>query len=182
MKRLTLRGIKKGQLSIPAPAFALANRFFSGSSPQNVSQPLPSPPRAMREENIFSNYCPGYYHPVRLGDTFKDRYTVIPKIGVRGVLDCLALPGYFVSPSRKRKPNLQRVGQCVALKVLRTDSNKGPNQPDEAELLQFVNATNPQHPGGQHIIQLLDHFIHPGPNGDHSCLVFEPMGESILSL
>jgi serine/threonine-protein kinase SRPK3 len=68
------------------------------------------------------------------------------------------------------------------LKVLRTDSTKAPNQPDEADLVHFVNAANPQHPGPHHIVQLLDHFIHSGPNGDHSCLVFEPLGESVLSL
>lgn len=37
----------------------------------------------------------------------------------------------------------------------------------------------PEHPGHDHIPVLLDHFQHKGPNGTHSCLVFEVLGEGI---
>ncbi|RFU35315.1 hypothetical protein B7463_g1024, partial [Scytalidium lignicola] len=33
--------------------------------------------------------------------------------------------------------------------------------------------------GNKHIVQILDHFIHQGPNGDHQCLVFELLGPSV---
>jgi hypothetical protein len=85
MRRFAFRGINKGQLSAPVPAIALGNRSFFHLNNRNPSQPLPSVPikdRAMKEENIFMNYCPGDYHPIWLGDTFKDgRYTVIQKLG-----------------------------------------------------------------------------------------------------
>src|SRR5271169_3054964 len=85
MRRLALLGIKKGQLSAPVPAFALGNRSLTNLNNRNPSQPPPSAPikdHTMEEENILMNYCPGVYHPVRLGDTFKDgRYTVIQKLG-----------------------------------------------------------------------------------------------------
>ena len=30
-----------------------------------------------------------------------------------------------------------------------------------------------------YIVQLLDSFMHEGPNGDHQCLVFELLGPSV---
>jgi serine/threonine-protein kinase SRPK3 len=31
----------------------------------------------------------------------------------------------------------------------------------------------------QHLVQLLDSFIHQGPNGSHQCLVFELLGPTV---
>jgi serine/threonine-protein kinase SRPK3 len=73
--------------------------------------------------------------------------------------------------------------QLVALKVLRADSTKGgPNQPKEAEILEHIAQADPTHPGYQHVIKVLDSFLHVGPNGEHSCIVFEALGESVLNL
>lgn len=33
--------------------------------------------------------------------------------------------------------------------------------------------------GSKYIVQLLDDFVHQGPNGSHQCLVFELLGPSI---
>jgi serine/threonine-protein kinase SRPK3 len=52
---------------------------------------------------------------------------------------------------------------------------------DEIKLLEKIAGANPSHPGRQHIVSLLDHFEHSGPNGTHICLVFEALGESVLS-
>ena len=52
---------------------------------------------------------------------------------------------------------------------------------DEIKLLEKISTANPSHPGRQHIVSLLDHFEHSGPNGVHECLVFEALGESVLS-
>jgi serine/threonine-protein kinase SRPK3 len=52
---------------------------------------------------------------------------------------------------------------------------------DEIKLLEKISSANPSHPGRQHIVSLLDHFEHTGPNGVHVCLVFEALGESVLS-
>ena len=37
------------------------------------------------------------------------------------------------------------------------------------------------HEGKKHVLQLLDHFRHEGPNGVHLCLVLELLGPSIFS-
>jgi serine/threonine-protein kinase SRPK3 len=42
----------------------------------------------------------------------------------------------------------------------------------------MLSQNNSSHPGGQHIVRLLDDFPHTGPNGTHTCLVFELLGHS----
>lgn len=37
-------------------------------------------------------------------------------------------------------------------------------------------------PKSKHVTTLLDRFEHHGPNGKHRCLVFEPMGPTVVSL
>ncbi|KIJ33227.1 hypothetical protein M422DRAFT_183512, partial [Sphaerobolus stellatus SS14] len=34
----------------------------------------------------------------------------------------------------------------------------------------------------RHVIAFLDHFRHKGPNGNHVCMVFEVLGESLFGL
>lgn len=53
---------------------------------------------------------------------------------------------------------------------------------DEIKLLQRVVECNPAHPGRRHVVSLLDHFTHRGPNGTHVCMVFEVLGENLLGL
>lgn len=53
---------------------------------------------------------------------------------------------------------------------------------DEIKLLEKVVGSNPLHPGRRHVVSLLDHFVHDGPNGQHVCMVFEVLGENLLGL
>ncbi|CAG8458154.1 9679_t:CDS:2, partial [Acaulospora colombiana] len=53
---------------------------------------------------------------------------------------------------------------------------------DEIKLLQKIVSANPDAPGRNHVVELLDHFHHSGPNGTHVCMVFEVLGENLLSL
>lgn len=74
-----------------------------------------------------------------------------------------------------------RKNRHVALKVVRSATQYRETALDEIKLLERIASANPSHPGRQHIVSLLDHFEHKGPNGLHICLVFEALGESILS-
>ena len=38
------------------------------------------------------------------------------------------------------------------------------------------------HPGCKHIVRLLDEFSHDGPNGTHTCLVFELLGPNVATV
>lgn len=56
---------------------------------------------------------------------------------------------------------------------------------DEIKLLQRVNDadnTKEDSMGANHILKLLDHFNHKGPNGVHVVMVFEVLGENLLAL
>ncbi|CAJ0879981.1 5821_t:CDS:2 [Entrophospora sp. SA101] len=53
---------------------------------------------------------------------------------------------------------------------------------DEIKLLKKIVDANLNAPGRRHIVELLDHFQHSGPNGVHVCMVFEVLGENLLSL
>lgn len=72
-----------------------------------------------------------------------------------------------------------RLHQTVALKILKSSASI-----DNEELPILHRLSNPamDHPGKNHIVQLLNHFHHDGPNGTHLCLVFPVMlsdGESM---
>jgi serine/threonine-protein kinase SRPK3 len=52
----------------------------------------------------------------------------------------------------------------------------------ELAYLQKIRDQNPLHPGYLHVIQLLDHVHHNGPDGRHLGLVMELLGENLASL
>jgi hypothetical protein len=51
----------------------------------------------------------------------------------------------------------------------------------EREILLHLRDADSTHPGHEHITQLVDTFEHTGPDGQHVCLVFEVIGESLRS-
>lgn len=123
------------------------------------------------EEEDVQDYCTGGYHPVHVGERFKDgRYTVTRKLGW----------GHFstVWLAQDRANN----GKYVALKVVRSSFHYTETALDEIRLLKRVNHANPDHPGRAHVVSLLDNFQHKGPNGTHVCMVFEVLGENLLGL
>lgn len=75
----------------------------------------------------------------------------------------------------------------VALKVVKSAPRYTETALDEIKLLQRLisppnyDPRNP-HSGSFHVIALLDHFKHRGPNGTHICMVFEVLGENLLGL
>src|SRR5260221_4189051 len=70
----------------------------------------------------------------------------------------------------------------VALKVVKSAPRYTDSALDEIKLLQRIISSDPTHPGRRHVISLLDHFKHKGPNGIHVCMVFEVLGENLLGL
>ncbi|TGZ82156.1 kinase domain-containing protein [Ascodesmis nigricans] len=122
------------------------------------------------DEEDFEDYCKGGYHPVKVGELFKDgRYEVIRKLGW----------GHFstVWLSKDKEKN-----RHVALKVVRSATHYTETALDEIKLLNKIVKANPNHPGKAHVVQLLDHFEHAGPHGKHVCMVFEVLGENLLGL
>ncbi|KAK8070385.1 hypothetical protein PG997_010588 [Apiospora hydei] len=122
------------------------------------------------DEEDSEDYCKGGYHPVQIGEKFKDgKYTVVRKLGW----------GHFSTVWLSRDNNS---GNHVALKVVRSASHYTETAIDEIKLLQKIVQANPNHPGRKYVVSLLDSFEHKGPNGVHVCMVFEVLGENLLGL
>ena len=67
---------------------------------------------------------------------------------------------------------ISRAHRQVALKILKADASEN-NQ--ELSMLLALSNSHLNHPGKAHVIELLDHFHHKGPNGNHLCLVLPVM-------
>jgi serine/threonine-protein kinase SRPK3 len=125
---------------------------------------------ATADEEDSEDYCKGGYHPVSVGEHFKDgKYTVVRKLGW----------GHFSTVWLSRD---NTTGKHVALKVVRSAAHYTETAIDEIKLLNKIVQANPNHPGRKHVVSLLDSFEHKGPNGTHVCMVFEVLGENLLGL
>ncbi|KAM0276514.1 hypothetical protein ACHAQH_006663 [Verticillium albo-atrum] len=135
----------------------------------------PSSPSSDEQENTADeedseDYCKGGYHPVQIGERFKDgKYTVVRKLGW----------GHFSTVWLSRD---NTAGKHVALKVVRSAAHYTETAIDEIKLLNKIVQAKPNHPGRKHVVSLLDSFDHKGPNGTHVCMVFEVLGENLLGL
>lgn len=137
-------------------------------SPSSSSVDDPADNTADEEDS--EDYCKGGYHPVQIGEKFKDgKYTVVRKLGW----------GHFSTVWLSRDNNN---GKHVALKVVRSAAHYTETAIDEIKLLNKIVQAKPDHPGRKHVVSLLDSFEHKGPNGTHVCMVFEVLGENLLGL
>jgi serine/threonine-protein kinase SRPK3 len=122
------------------------------------------------DEEDSEDYCKGGYHPVQVGEQYKDgRYTIVRKLGW----------GHFSTVWLSRD---NTTAKHVALKVVRSAAHYTETALDEIKLLNKVVDANKVHPGRAHVVSLLDSFNHKGPNGVHVCMVFEVLGENLLGL
>ncbi|ORZ30833.1 kinase-like domain-containing protein [Catenaria anguillulae PL171] len=122
------------------------------------------------DEEDAADYTKGGYHPVSIGDLYKDgRYTVLRKLGW----------GHFSTVWLCRDNNLLRY---VALKIVKSAPHYTETALDEIQLLQKVVTADPAHEGRKYVVELYDNFLHRGPHGEHVCMVFEVLGENLLSL
>lgn len=135
-------------------------------SPSSVDDPAEN----TADEEDSEDYCKGGYHPVQIGEKFKDnKYTVVRKLGW----------GHFSTVWLSRD---NTNGKHVALKVVRSAAHYTETAVDEIKLLNKIVQAKPDHPGRKHVVSLLDSFEHKGPNGTHVCMVFEVLGENLLGL
>ncbi|KND91605.1 Protein kinase dsk1 [Tolypocladium ophioglossoides CBS 100239] len=142
----------------------------------SVMAPSPSlssvddPAENTADEEDSEDYCKGGYHPVQIGEKFKDNtYTVVRKLGW----------GHFSTVWLSRD---NTNGKHVALKVVRSAAHYTETAIDEIKLLNKIVQAKPDHPGRKHVVSLLDSFEHNGPHGTHVCMVFEVLGENLLGL
>lgn len=133
----------------------------------------------------------GGYHPVRVGDTFKNGvYRVLCRLGCghfSTVWLCLDYtrvseqPPLPHSPSSSHRHHHNPVHRVVALKIQKSAPDYSEAAKDEIKLLQAVRRRHTTYDGCR-VLSLIDHFEHFGPNGRHVCLVFDVLGVSLLKL
>ncbi|KAG2525784.1 hypothetical protein BBO99_00004474 [Phytophthora kernoviae] len=126
------------------------------------------------EEEGESSYKPGGYHPVQVGEVYNNRFEVVEKLGW----------GHF---STVWKCQDRHTGGMVAMKVQKSARHYTEAAKDEIELLECtVNAAQteltPKEQEEVKVVRLVDSFEHKGPNGVHVCMVFEMMGDNLLTL
>ncbi|KAG6154084.1 hypothetical protein E4U37_002410 [Claviceps purpurea] len=116
---------------------------------QHLPSPNPVPRQQLLDEEIYENED---YHPVSLGDTFDSgRYTVLRKLGY----------GRYSTVWLANDLNTQQIFEREILEKIREVSRES------------------LHEGRKHVLPLIEHFTHRGPNGQHVCLTFDVQGHHL---
>ncbi|KAG9151257.1 hypothetical protein Leryth_002805 [Lithospermum erythrorhizon] len=120
------------------------------------------------EDEGTEEYKKGGYHPVLIGDAFKHaRYVVQSKLGW----------GHFSTVWLAWDTHKSRY---VALKVQKSAQHYTEAAMDEITILKEIAEGDTE--DRKCVVKLLDHFKHSGPNGQHVCMVFEYLGDNLLTL
>ncbi|XP_024986746.1 SRSF protein kinase 3-like [Cynara cardunculus var. scolymus] len=120
------------------------------------------------EDEDMDSYRKGGYHAVRIGDSFASgRFLAQRKLGW-GQFSTVWL-AYDTQTSK-----------YVALKIQKSAPEFVQAALHEIEILSAIVENDPKNE--KCVVQLVDHFKHRGPNGQHSCMVLEFLGDSILHL
>ncbi|KAK8931254.1 Serine/threonine-protein kinase AFC1 [Platanthera zijinensis] len=120
------------------------------------------------EDEGTEDYRRGGYHAVRVGDSFKQgTYFIQSKLGW----------GHFSTVWLAWDTAHSRY---VALKVQKSAQHYTEAAMDEIKILKQIADGDPE--DTQCVVKLLDHFKHSGPNGNHVCMVFEFLGDNLLTL
>ncbi|KAK3987154.1 serine-threonineeeee protein kinase [Cladorrhinum sp. PSN332] len=122
-------------------------------------------------EEGSSKYHPGGFHPVYIDDVYNGRYKVLSKIGY-GVYSTVWLVKDLHQESTDGT-------EYYAMKVLSAMCYGTGEDIFELEILRHLRSGDEDQVGYRHICHLINDFTVKGPNGNHVCLVFELMGETL---
>mmetsp|Transcript_27326 Transcript_27326/g.63705 ORF Transcript_27326/g.63705 Transcript_27326/m.63705 type:complete len:585 (+) Transcript_27326:81-1835(+) len=161
----------KRRAPAPAPAKAAADDTESGSENEEESGSSES---SCSDEDDPRDYKRGGYHPVSLYQLYNARYRVLCKLGAG------AFSTVWLCADEKAAAEPAATPQLVAMKVCKSKKTVTEQAIDEIALLEKLADSSASEPS--HVAQLQAHFWHTGPNGRHKCMVFEVMGENLLSL
>lgn len=126
----------------------------------------------------IERYQKGGFHPVKLNDKIYDRYRIVHKLGYGSYSTVwLALD--------------EQQNQYVSLKFVAADSSIGRVEIEVMHRLRrgeglFSDTPELWRPGNESgsefVIKTFDEFEIQGPNGNHLCIVTEPLGPSLNSV
>mmetsp|Transcript_2301 Transcript_2301/g.4477 ORF Transcript_2301/g.4477 Transcript_2301/m.4477 type:complete len:1065 (+) Transcript_2301:219-3413(+) len=125
------------------------------------------------EDEGHEGYRQGGYHPVKIGEEYNNkRFIVEEKLGW----------GHFSTVWLV----YDRTKQCYgALKVQKSARSYTDAANDEIKLLRTIaekSMNSDKESDNLFVVKLLDNFTHRGPHGKHVCMVFEVLGDNLLTL
>ena len=148
---------------------------FTSSDDEDEEEELDK--KLLRYEEDPRDYKYGGYHPIKKNEYYCDnRYRIIQKLGWGHFSTVWLAKDLHADEDDKNK--------YVALKIVRASKDCTDAARDEIDLLLALIKEEDDSPfsGKDYVINLLNSFVHKGPNGDHICMVFEILGENLLKL
>lgn len=146
------------------------------------------------DEEGAQNYKEGGYHVVNLNDVFYDRYIVVQKLGwghFSTVWLCkdTKFNTYVAMKVQKSAPHyteaaydeidiLMKVSSKVEDPLWLASLEKCLTPAEYAEVISERGVAR----NYCYVVQLLNSFVHFGPNGKHVCMVFEVLGVNLLEV
>ncbi|BDA45693.1 probable SRSF protein kinase 2 [Coccomyxa sp. Obi] len=154
-RRKPKKAMRKGPVSTQSPERRDDGSESAGSESES-------------DDEGVEGYRRGGYHRVYIGERFKDgRYVVLRKLGW----------GHFSTVWLVRDT---QTGVEAALKVQKSAQHYTEAARDEITLLTQIKDGDAEN--AKHCVRLYDWFEHSGANGRHMCMVFEVLGDNLLSL
>ncbi|CAH0044612.1 unnamed protein product [Clonostachys solani] len=119
------------------------------------------PASELLEEEHLEEFSAGAYYPVNIGDVYHSKYQIVGKLG-------------FGSTSTVWLAKSLQEHFYVALKV----HILGYTGKEEFEVCKKILQGDSAHPGYHHLRTAREMIVLPHSNGDHHCLVQDPMWDS----
>ncbi|KAI2285697.1 hypothetical protein LOZ02_000856 [Ophidiomyces ophidiicola] len=111
-----------------------------------------------------------HYYPARIGDTLKNQYRIIAKLGY-GAYSTVLLAWD------------QRLNNYASLKICIRDDSKSSPVINEINMLQHLEKfSKVDHPGVEYTRLAREIFEIDGPTGSHYCIATQPQGPSLRAL
>ncbi|KAK0104963.1 hypothetical protein ONS95_005224 [Cadophora gregata] len=125
-------------------------------------------PNTKIEEEHLPSYIPDDYYPVYIGEVLGSRYQVVGKLGFGAnstVWLCRDLR--------------QREHRFLTLKLrVRSKEHNHVIHDQETTICDYLKSQSLEHPGKNRVRRVLDSFEIAGPNGNHKCILYQPLGMS----
>lgn len=141
--------------------------------PPSTVEPSVLDSSCLYEEELVPIALQNFY-PMQMGEVINDRYQITAKLGFGG--------RSTVWLARDLRTSTKCLSNYVSIKVTVTNDEDKEICDNELERLIHITHANRGHSGYYAVRTLLEHYFIHGPAGEHLCLVFEPLRDSLFTL
>ncbi|KAL5359398.1 putative serine/threonine-protein kinase [Aspergillus floccosus] len=140
--------------------------------PSSINPTPPIPPYERVDEETCPGYNPRHFYPGKPGDVLASHYQLLAKFGW-GTRSTVWLARDITRPWWQSE-------RTVALKIINSRHDR--NAYHERDIEDHITRENPSHRGRMILRTSVENFEVAGTEGNHLCLVFEPMREPLWIL